>query len=148
MPAGVDVLDVFAGSGALGLEALSRGASHVGFFENDPNAIDLIRRNAAGMADPAEITFQRSDATRPGPAPRAHGLVLMDPPYGSGLAVPALAALAEHGWLTGDAVVAIELARDEPFEAPAGFEAIDQRHYGAARLVLLRRLTAGSVHTD
>ena len=139
MPAGVEVLDVFAGSGALGLEALSRGAVHVTFIENDPAALELIRRNAAGMAAETEITLRRLDATRPGPALRAHGLVLMDPPYGSGLAGAALAALAAEGWLAADAIVAIELAKDEAFEPPAGFEAVDERRYGAARLVLLRR---------
>ncbi|MDP6705572.1 MAG: 16S rRNA (guanine(966)-N(2))-methyltransferase RsmD [Alphaproteobacteria bacterium] len=139
MPHEVAVLDVFAGSGALGLEALSRGARHVTFLENSAAALALIRRNAAGMADADEITIRRLDAARPGPAPRTHGLVLMDPPYGAGLWAPALAALMADGWLEDDAVVVVELAKDEDFAAPAGFEAVDERRYGAARLVILRR---------
>jgi 16S rRNA (guanine966-N2)-methyltransferase len=146
MPAEVAVLDVFAGSGALGLEAASRGARHVTFLENSAAAVALIRRNAAGMADADESTICRLDATRPGPAPRAHGLVLMDPPYGAGLWAPALAALTADGWLTDDAVVVVELAKDEAFDAPEGFQIADVRRYGAARLLILRR--AGHRQSD
>lgn len=139
MPVEAAVLDVFAGSGALGLEALSRGARHATFLENSAAALALIRHNAAGMADADEISIRRRDATRPGPAPRAHGLVLMDPPYRSGLWEPALRALSEQGWLADGAFVVVELAKDEPFEAPVGFRCIDERRYGAARLVILQR---------
>ncbi len=139
MPIGRDVLDVFAGSGALGLEALSRGARHISFIENAPDALRLLKQNSDGMATEDDIAVVRRDATRPGPAPRAHDLVLMDPPYHSGLAYPALAALVSEGWLSEDGIIAIELAKDEAFETPSGFDLLEDRRYGAARLVILRR---------
>lgn len=139
MPIGRAVLDAFAGTGALGLEALSRGAARVRFLDTDADALALVRRNA-GFAAPDEVEVERRDATRPGPAPEAFDLVLLDPPYRSGLAGPALAALAAAGWLAPDAIAVIELATAEPFEPPAGFALADQRRYGAARLVILRRL--------
>jgi len=142
MPAGRAVLDVFAGSGALGLEALSRGAAHVHFIEHDVEALRLIRRNAGSFAGEAEITVGRLDATRPGPPPRSYDLVLIDPPYRSGLAGPALRALSQAGWLGPDAVVVVELGKAESFEAPEDFELVDQRRYGAARLFILRRRAA------
>ena len=138
LPRDAIVVDVFAGTGALGLEALSRGAAHVTFLENDPAALDLLRHNAA-LFDAAErITILNCDATRPGRARRACDLVLLDPPYGGGLAGPALAAFARGGWLAPDALAAIELAAKEPFEPPPGFDSIDERRYGASRVVILR----------
>jgi len=138
-PRGQAVLDAFAGSGALGLEALSRGARQVTFLETDREALRLIVRNAASIARAGEIAVLNRDATQPGRAPLAHDLALLDPPYGSGLAASALAALAAAGWLTADAIAVTELGRDEAFEPPAGFAAVDERGYGAARLVILRR---------
>lgn len=138
MPQGRAVLDVFAGTGALGLEALSRGAGHVAFIESSPEALRLIRHNA-GFADPADVAIRPLDATRPGPAPRTFDLVLMDPPYRSGLAAPTLAALAAQGWLAPEAVVVVELGKGESLEAPEGFTVVDERRYGAARLFILRR---------
>ena len=143
MPIGRDVLDVFAGSGALGLEALSRGARHISFIENAPDALDLLKRNADGMASKSDISVVRRDATRPGPAPRAHDLVLLDPPFHSDLAYPALAALVSEGWLSEDGVIAIELAKDEAFETPSGFDLLEDRRYGAARLIVLQRAFSG-----
>jgi 16S rRNA (guanine966-N2)-methyltransferase len=138
-PRGQAVLDAFAGSGALGLEALSRGARRVTFIENDGEACHLIGHNAAPLAQPGEVEVLRRDATRPGAPPHAHDLLLMDPPYGSGLAAPALTALAAAGWLAADAVAVVEIGRDEAFGPPPGFAIVDQRAYGAARLVILRR---------
>jgi len=137
LPRGAAVLDAFAGSGALGLEALSRGAARASFLDNDGAACRLIEDNIAALGERGVVL--RRDARRPGPAPFACGLAFLDPPYGSGLAAPALAALAEAGWLAPDALVSVELGRAEDFRPPPGFEAIDERVYGAARLVLLRR---------
>jgi 16S rRNA (guanine966-N2)-methyltransferase len=133
------VLDAFAGTGALGLEALSRGANQVTFIDDDREALRLIEQNARPLAEAGETMVLRRDATRPGRAPVKHDLVLMDPPYESGLAAPALLALASEGWLAPDAVVAIELSRDEAFAPPHGFAVVDDRRYGAARLVILKR---------
>lgn len=133
------VLDVFAGSGALGLEALSRGAERATFIDNDPAAIRLIARNATHLGIGDSVVALRRDASDPGPARAAASLILMDAPYGSGLTAPALGALADQGWLNEDAVVVVELGRDETFAAPPGFGTIDTRRYGAAQVVFLRR---------
>ncbi len=138
LPRDAAVVDGFAGTGALGLEALSRGAAHVTFMENDPAALDLLRRNAALFDAADRIAILNCDATRPGRAREACHLALLDPPYGAGLAEPALAAFARGGWLEPGALAVIELAAKEPFEAPPGFDAMDERRYGATRLVILR----------
>lgn len=137
LPRGMAVLDAFAGSGALGLEALSRGAARVVFIDRDPAACRLIERNLATLGERGAVL--RRDATRPGAAPFACGLAFLDPPYGSALAGPALAALCEDGWLAPDALVSVELGRREGFGPPPGFEPVDERAYGAAKLLLLRR---------
>ena len=142
--AGAVVLDAFAGTGALGLEALSRGAAHVVFMENHAPALAALERNVAGLDEHERTEVLRCDVLRPprpaGPA-KADGcsLVLLDPPYNQGLAAPALTALAEAGWLAPGALVSVELMAKEPFEPPAGFTRLETRKYGKARLELLRR---------
>lgn len=138
MPMGVDVLDAFAGTGALGFEALSRGAGHVSFLEQDAAAVRLIKQNAAALDETAHVSVLRRDAVHPGPAPRPHGLALLDAPYRGGLTAPALTALAADGWLAADAVVVVELGKNEALAPPADFTPVDDRRYGAARMVLLR----------
>ncbi len=137
MPAGVDVLDAFAGTGALGFEALSRGAAHVTFLEQDAAAVRLIKQNAATLGETPNVSVLQRDATQPGPATRPHGLALLDAPYRSDLTVPALTALAADGWLAAEAVVVVELGKDEELDVPAGFTPVDDRRYGAARMLLL-----------
>ncbi len=137
--ADVRVLDAFAGSGALGLEALSRGAGQVTFMDMDTAALAAIRRNAAALGETGNAHILRADPTQPPPADAACRLVLMDPPYGSGLAAAALVSLAEQGWIGPGAVCAIELGREEAFDPPTGFMERDARSYGAARLVFLTR---------
>jgi 16S rRNA (guanine966-N2)-methyltransferase len=135
------VLDAFAGSGALGLEALSRGAAHATFLDNDARSIRLIGDNVRKLGEAASAKVVRADATRPPPAREFCTLVFLDPPYRSGLAAPALAALAEAGWLAPGAVVTVELAHNEDIVPPPGFDQIDERRYGAAKIVILRRTT-------
>jgi 16S rRNA (guanine966-N2)-methyltransferase len=139
---GATVLDAFAGSGALGLEALSRGALHAVFIENHPAALAVLERNLAALGEQARATVLRADALRPPPRQDKQApcdLALLDPPYGQGLAAPALTALAEADWLGDDALCVVELMAKEPFEAPPGFEPLEERKYGKARLVFLRR---------
>jgi 16S rRNA (guanine966-N2)-methyltransferase len=133
------VLDAFAGTGALGLEALSRGAAEAWFIESDRAALAALRRNVATLGEEARAHILAGDATRPPPARRAVAAVFLDPPYRSGLAAPALAALAAAGWLAADAVATVEVGAKEAFEPPPGFERVDERRYGAARLLVLRR---------
>ena len=128
------VLDAFAGTGAFGLEALSRGAGMAAFIESDAQALTALRRNIAALAETGRARIIAGDACRPPPAAFACKLVFLDPPYGAGLA-----ALAAAGWLAPDAIAVIEIAAREEFLAPPGFTSIDERVYGAARLVFLRR---------
>lgn len=109
---GAQVLDAFAGSGALGLEALSRGAAHVTFLENDPGALAAIRANVAACRAADRCRILQADATRPPPG-SACRLVFLDPPYGQGLVAPALAALRRAGWIAPGAMLVVETGRDE-----------------------------------
>lgn len=126
------VADLFAGSGALGLEALSRGAARCTFVETDRTAIEAIRRNLAALGAEAEILAAPAHQARiSGPL----DLAFLDPPYRSGLAAPALARLP----LAPGALASVETARDEQV-ALEGFEAEAVRVYGKAKVTLLRRL--------
>ncbi len=133
------VVDVFAGTGALGLEALSRGASAAIFIENGRDALAALRRNIAALGESERAHVVTGDATRPLRGAIACAAAFLDPPYRSGLAAPALSALAASGWLAPDALVVIEIAAAEELPSPAGFALLDERVYGAARLVFLRR---------
>ncbi len=130
---GATVLDAFAGTGALGLEALSRGAAHAHFLERDRAALAVLRANIAALKAPA--TLHAMDATRPPPGPPCT-LVFLDPPYGQGLVEKALAALAPAGWLAPGALVVAETAREEPLTLSA--EILAERSHGAAKITILR----------
>ena len=132
------VLDVFAGTGAFGLEALSRGASAAAFIESGREALAALRRNIAATGEAERAHVVAGDATHPPRAPFACALAFLDPPYRSGLAPTALTALAATGWLAAEATVVVEIAAREEFPQPAGFALLDERRYGAARLVFLR----------
>jgi len=133
------VLDAFAGTGAFGLEALSRGASEAAFIESGREALAALRRNVATLGEAERAHILAGDATRPPRAAFACALAFLDPPYRSGLVAPAVAALAAAGWLTPDALIVIEVAAREDLLIPPGLSLIDQRVYGAARFVFLRR---------
>ncbi len=133
--AGAAFLDVFAGTGAVGLEALSRGAASAGFIEHEPAALALLRAN---VGDAGAIHVR--DALSPGPAPAAHDIAWLDPPWGSGLALPALAALGREGWLRPGALIVVESAYGEAADLPG---LIDSRRYGRAVLAFLRHAPAG-----
>jgi 16S rRNA (guanine966-N2)-methyltransferase len=136
------VLDAFAGTGAFGLEALSRGAGAAAFIESDRAALAALRRNVGMLGEGDRAQIVAGDATRPPRAAFACAVAFLDPPYRSGLAAPALGALAAAGWLTPDALAIIEVAAHEELPLPAGFIIMDERVYGAARLVFLRRENA------
>ena len=140
--AGAAVLDAFAGTGALGLEALSRGAAEAVFFEQDHDALASLRKNIETLGETVHAQILAADATRPPRASLTCAVALLDPPYRSGLAAPALSALAAAGWLAADALAIIELGAREEWAPPAGFTLLDERVYGAARLVFLSRQRA------
>jgi len=130
---GATVLDAFAGTGALGLEALSRGAAQAHFIERDRTALAVLRANIVALG--ATAVVHAGDATRPPPGV-ACGLVFLDPPYGQGLVERALAALGAAGWIGPGALVVAETERDEPLAAWG--EILAERAHGAARLTILR----------
>lgn len=131
---GAHVLDLFAGTGALGLEALSRGAASAVFVDDGRKALGLLRANIDGLQAEAEIL--RRDATRLGASARVFDLVFLDPPYGKGLGARALAAAREGGWLAPGAVVVWE--EGSPQDVPQGFERLDVRVYGDTHILILR----------
>jgi len=135
---GARVLDLFAGTGALGLEALSRGAAQVTFVDDGAAARALLRRNIERMRAMGSTRVWRRDATRLGEN-RGAGftLVFLDPPYGRGLGEAALASAVAGGWLAPGATVVWEESAAQP--APPGFVPLDARRYGETWITLLRR---------
>ncbi len=137
---GVKVLDLFAGTGALGLEALSRGASSAIFVDTGAEARGLIRDHieAFGIAGIAKLL--RRDATDLGPAGNMgpFNLVFLDPPYGKGLGEKALLALQSDNWLAKDATIVLEESSEVTLDLPTGFELEDRRDYGAAAVHFMR----------
>jgi 16S rRNA (guanine966-N2)-methyltransferase len=138
--AGARVLDLFAGTGALGLEAISRGAAFALFVDDGAEARALIRANVEQLGLGGVTRVFRRDATRLGPAHPVEpfGLVFTDPPYGRGLAEKALAAARDGGWLAPDALVVVEEAMAGQFAAPEGFEESECRTYDDTELIILR----------
>jgi 16S rRNA (guanine966-N2)-methyltransferase len=134
---GLTVADLFAGTGALGLEALSRGASHCLFIDSDPKAIAAIRRNVErfGAGDRAEV---RAQLVEHAAAPRMPcDLIFIDPPYGGGLAEPTLLRMVGSDWLAPGGVISVEI--DAPkLRIPSGLRIEADRRFGKAHLLLLR----------
>ncbi|GAN73656.1 N6-adenine-specific methylase [Acidiphilium multivorum AIU301] len=129
------VLDAFAGSGALGLEALSRGAAGATFIEQDRAALAALRRNVAACRAEDRSRIVAVDALAPSRG-TPHDLVLLDPPYGKGLVGRAVSAFATAGWLAPGALIAAEFGKADP--TPDGVSPLAERAHGAARLVIWR----------
>jgi len=140
---GVTVLDVFCGTGAFAIEALSRGAGHAVLIDSDGVSLQYARRNAGAIGEARRITPLRLDATRLAPPPRAAkvpaALAFLDAPYDMGLSAPALVALAAKGWIGPGGLVVVETAADEDLPVPPAYETLDARTYGAARVTFLLR---------
>ncbi len=137
------VIDIFAGTGACGLEALSRGAAHATFIDEDADALELIRKNAGALGEGAKITPLKLDARRLAPPPMAAGtpcgLAFCDPPYNANLSGPALLGLINKGWIGTGSVCVVEVAVKENFDPPVGLSILDERTYGAAKVIFLKR---------
>ena len=136
--AGATVLDAFAGSGANGLEALSRGAAQAYFLDNHRPALAALKRNVADLGLNARAVVLNADLRRPPRARAACDLVIMDPPYAEGLVEPALGALARTGWIAEGALVVVEMAKTAALDPPERFSVVEERTYGRARMVFLR----------
>jgi 16S rRNA (guanine966-N2)-methyltransferase len=134
------VLDLFAGTGALGLEALSRGAAFALFVDNGAEARALLRENVAALGLGGATRVFRRDAAKLGAAhPLApFSLAFLDPPYGQGLAEQALAVARDGGWLAPDALAVVEEAAKANFVAPEGFDELERREYDDTALIVLR----------
>lgn len=139
---GAAVIDVFAGTGAMGLEAISRGAAFCLFVEDAAAARAIIRQNVEALGLSGVTKIWRRDGTSLGPlSATARGpftLAVLDPPYRRGLLVPALQALCAGGWLQPEAMVICEAAADDVVVLPPGYELLDQRIYGESKILILR----------
>lgn len=138
---GASIVDLFCGTGALALEALSRGAAHASLIDNSPGAIAMAKKNAAYLGVWRDVTLLKLDATRLAPPPLAAkapcGVAFVDAPYEQGLTAPALAALAQRGWLAKGGLCVAEVAAKEPLAPPKGYVRLDTRTWGAARVEFL-----------
>jgi len=132
------IIDVFCGTGALGLEALSRGAAHVTFVDESSESITLARANATSMKEEGNAHFLRSDSTSLPAARKTCSLAFLDPPYNSGLAVKSLISLDKQGWLENGAIAVVELSHKEVLAPPAHYTIFDERKYGNTKIVFLK----------
>jgi 16S rRNA (guanine966-N2)-methyltransferase len=139
---GARVLDLFAGTGALGIEAISRGAAFALFIDNGAEARALLRNNVEALALGGVSKVYRRDATDLGPAHpmQPFALAFLDPPYGKGLAEKSLASLRDGGWLVPGALLVVEEAKAAGFAAPEGFEELERRVYDDTEFVFLKAL--------
>ena len=138
---GARVIDLFAGTGALGLEALSRGARFALLIDDGAEARALLRANVEALGCGGATRVFRRDATRLGAAPAGDGfsLAFLDPPYGKGLAGAALAGLRDGGWLAPGALCVVEESAAAEVVVPEGFDVADERGQGDTRLLILRQ---------
>jgi 16S rRNA (guanine966-N2)-methyltransferase len=140
---GARVLDLFAGTGALGIEAISRGAAFALFVDNGAEARALLRQNVEALGLGGVTKVYRRDATNLGPAHPVEpfALAFLDPPYGKGLGEQALTSLREGGWLTPQALLVVEEATSAKFAAPSGFQELERRAYDDTEFVILRAVS-------
>src|ERR1700679_2213820 len=144
---GARVVDLFAGTGALAIEALSRGARFALFVDNGAEARALLRGNVEALALGGVTRIWRADATKLGSAPGGgpFALAFVDPPYGQGLAGPALASLIEGGWLEPNALCVVEEAAKVEIVAPDGLARLDERTYGDTKIAIFHASAATAI---
>jgi 16S rRNA (guanine966-N2)-methyltransferase len=139
---GSRVADLFAGTGAMGIEALSRGAAFCLFVDDSAESRALVRQNVEALALTGVSKIWRRDATKLGPMAAGAGgpfhLAILDPPYHKGLIEPALISLREGGWLSEGAVAVVETADDETVEG-AGYTRVQERVYGETKVTFLQK---------
>ncbi len=141
---GARVVDLFAGTGALAIEALSRGARFALFVDNGAEARALLRGNVETLALGGVTRIWRADATKLGSAPAGgpFALAFVDPPYGQGLSAPALGSLIRGGWLDPNALCVVEEAANTEIAAPVGLALIDERVYGDTKIMIFQTSAA------
>ncbi len=136
---GAAVLDAFAGTGALGIEALSRGAALCFFFEKARKPLKILKENISSLKLEERATIRPIDATKPPPAPAPCSLVFLDPPYRKGLIPLALTALTTQGWVAPGALIVCETAKGEKPVVPPPCVPLFERTYGDTALSFFRR---------
>lgn len=135
------VIDIFAGTGALALEALSRGAAHAVMVDKDLEAVGLCKKNAAALKESGNTLIFRADGTRITSRPDAlalRTLAFLDPPYAKGLGTKGLESLLTGNWLAPEAICVLEMSKQSPDPTPPNFEILDERVYGVALIRFLR----------
>lgn len=137
---GARVLDLFAGTGALGIEAISRGAAYALFVDEGVEARALLRDNVEALGLGGVTRIFRRDATKLGPAHplEPFSLAFIDPPYGKGLAEKALLSAREGGWLKPDALIVVEEETDVAFNVPEGFSELERRRYDDTEFIVMQ----------
>lgn len=130
------VLDAFCGTGALALEALSRGAEHAVLWDTDPQALKIARQNVEACGFSEMATLQRRAAETALPATQVADLVFLDPPYGKGLLSISIVSLLREGWLRADTLLVIERASGQPEALPGGLDIDDERRFGQTLVTL------------
>ena len=131
------ILDGFAGTGAIGLEAVSRGASHATLLDNQDTALICCRHNVEKLHENNNVDVHFMDCLKPKKADHQCSLVFLDPPYGLDLTIPAIKALAIAGWIAPNALAVLEIGRTEKIELPPKFTLFDERHYGKAKVLFI-----------
>lgn len=132
------VIDIFCGSGALGIEALSRGAAHLTLVDQNARTLAIAKENIKGINEDANTKFIRSDSTMLPPAVHKCRLAFVDPPYQKGLATPALNSLKVNGWLEHGAIIVLEQGKQDDPKPPAGFRVLDDRVHDRTRITILQ----------
>jgi len=135
---GAQAIDCFCGSGALGLEALSRGAASCVFVDNNRKSLDLAKENAKNLGLDAAAEFLFSDSAKLTPRAASISIAFLDPPYRKNLIVPALSALSDGGWLVHGAVCAVEAEKEFKEMLPGAFELLDEKIYGDTKVLFLQ----------
>lgn len=134
---GADVADCFCGTGAMGLEALSRGANSVTFVDKDPQVIKVVERNVEKIAPDDLVNIVTSDASRLPNSHKAFDVLFVTPPYGHQLAEPTLKSLQRQGWIKPGSVLIVEIGEKENLDVPTHYQVLDERKYGAAKIFFL-----------
>ncbi|MGB0574632.1 MAG: 16S rRNA (guanine(966)-N(2))-methyltransferase RsmD [Alphaproteobacteria bacterium] len=134
---GALVIDGFAGTGAMGLEAVSRGAAHATLLDNQNVALGCCRDNIESLNEEENIDVYYADCLKLKTAPQPCSLIFLDPPYGLGLTVPALESLVSTGWVADKAIAVLEVDRTEEIQPPPAFSILDERQYGKAKILFL-----------
>lgn len=140
--AGTVALDLFCGTGAFGIEALSRGSSHAVFVDNAGPSLDLVRQSLTRFGALDRAVLLKAEAQRLAPRPVSQApatLAFADPPYGKGLIAPALIALVQGGWLAPGALIAVEAPGEEVIAVPEGMALLATRRFGKSAVTLMRR---------